>query len=365
MKVRNFIRNIIIYAAAGALFGCGMSTENSHLKEEWDYFNQPEILMDNYETVLKELPLSAKLEVMPWTDSYWPTTRRGIADRWQNDDYTNDVEVPYTKQDIVDGKVDLNLDLSPIEKYDLYLGDYHFPRTREELQRTDREAQGWEGLCHGWAAASLVYHEPNTITVANPDGLEITFTSSDIKALLTDKFANNGGRSFMLGQRCYEDMDENPNTADFPACKDVNAGSFHLVLTNYVGIMKLGFIADITRDLQVWNHPVYGYETSMELQAEVYEGAAPGTANIYRVKTRMDYITEIGARPEPIGEANRGQVRAARYEYDLEVDQAGAIIGGRWVTEKRPDFLWIQFPTNFNGNYAPLSDLYRLATTVD
>ena len=40
----------------------------------------------------------------------------------------------------------------------------------------------------------------------------------------------------------------------YVACEGVNAGALHILLANMVGIRKEGFIADVTRDREVWNH---------------------------------------------------------------------------------------------------------------
>jgi hypothetical protein len=339
-------------------YACG-PVENSYLKERWDYYNSPDKMMDQYEVKLDALPLKAKLPYTPWTDSYWPTYKRGVAHRWQNDTFTADeLEVDFTREQIQDSFVNIATDLSPIEKYDLLRGDYNFALKHRELNRTQGEAQTWEGLCHGWAPASILFYEPEPVVMTNPDGVEINFSASDVKALITYFFHSVNSPTVFLGQRCNVDLSENPDSAETNACRDTNAGAFHVILTNLVGIHQVGFVADITRDLQVWNHPVYGYEATILGEDEVYEGAAPGTVKVLKVRTTMNYVVEIGARPYALHDKDEWQLATTRYEYFLELNDQGEILGGKWITNDRPDFLWMRHPPTFDGDFKELQDLY-------
>jgi hypothetical protein len=46
------------------------------------------------------------------------------------------------------------------------------------------------------------------------------------------------------------------------------------------------------------------------------------------------------------------------YEYYLDTDRRGNIIGGEWISEVRPDFLWIMKPViKFDANFSKLGKL--------
>src|SRR5262249_30048313 len=42
-------------------------------------------------------------------------------------------------------------------------------------------------------------------------------------------------------------------------CRDMNPGSWHVLVTNLMGMRHQGFVLDQTYDDQVWNQPAYGY----------------------------------------------------------------------------------------------------------
>jgi hypothetical protein len=141
-------------------------------------------------------------------------------------------------------------------------------------------------------------------------------------------------------------------------CRDTNAGAFHMVLTNQIGLQDEGFIADVTRDLEVWNQAVQGFRS--EIVEEINgasENAAPDTVREVVIETEMDYTVEIPHSFE--GRDNYGSIATAYYRYRLELDKTGDIIGGEWLTKARPDFLWKQDLAEFSGFFKPLEKIYK------
>lgn len=393
-----FIAGLVVFI--GLSGGCGEQEENLELKigkgghlnlnkARWDQRNEPS-LMDTlvggqaYRYKFDTLPLSGTLSKKPWSGDYWPTYKGGITYRWNDRDSWGVERYGYTPsayQDLVDK--DLSF-LSPAEKYDLMMGRFDYPLTYEERQRTKimRTVPGsseyrpgykipyWEGLCHAWAPATIGYQEPNPVTVLSPNGLEIPFGSSDIKALLSHFLHETPAKTQFLGMRCNIDVDELQKKyrngeiswsyymQQKKACADTNAGAFHLVLSNQVGLLDEGFIADVTRGAEVWNQAVYAYETQVleEKQGASWK-AAPGTVKEIRVHTRMYYTTEI---PHSF-ERPSGQPTVFKdYNYWLEINKRGEIVGGEWKNSRanRPDFLWKQEIPDFWGDYSYLGDLY-------
>ena len=43
----------------------------------------------------------------------------------------------------------------------------------------------------------------------------------------------------------------------------MNAGSFHVILGNQIGMEKKGFVVDRDRSIAVWNQPVYSFQSSI------------------------------------------------------------------------------------------------------
>jgi hypothetical protein len=148
------------------------------------------------------------------------------------------------------------------------------------------------------------------------------------------------------------------------ACSDTNAGAFHLVLSNIVGIQKQSFIADITRDREVWNQAVAGYVTKEVAQYsgdKISPDAAPGTVKEVEIWTTFYYTTEMAPAWSPFGDGTKLDRRyhvPLTYRYKIELDANGHIIGGSWLSDSRPDFLWGAGNMVFSPAYADLKRLY-------
>jgi hypothetical protein len=67
---------------------------------------------------------------------------------------------------------------------------------------------GWEGLCHGWAAAALFAEAPKHAVKVKMDEKEILMTEGDIRGLLTFAWANYSPRKeeYFIGRRCNLDV---------------------------------------------------------------------------------------------------------------------------------------------------------------
>ena len=270
------------------------------------------------------------------------------------------------------------------------------------------------GLCHSWAPASGK-NPTKPVTVRSSSGQPITFYSSDIKALLTyflhwDNPRNGGsGRSFssFLGSRCQATLKElrdaydslmgwSPINALRPytkylkgACGDSNAGSFHIVLTNFIGRRKKSFMMDVTRTQEVWNQAVYKFESQvLKERNKASRGAADGTVAEKDILSKVWYVAEPtfpfskdGVRSikgRPIY-TEASVVKEKWFFYRVELDKDNKVIGGEWLKPKdysdyfegglssederffedRPDFLWDETSPEFYGRFSKLKGLYE------
>jgi len=331
-------------------------------RSTWESNNEPSLLVDDgYEKNFAKLPVGATLDVTPWSDTYWPSYKGGIATRWS----TSDDSFKYKLHSLAELKQMSDDDLkalSPAEKFDIYRAEYNYPLVAEERKRTDPKCASWEGICHGWSPASLNYAEPGPVTVVNPDGINVPFAASDIKGLL-DFYQGQvaRGSTKFVANRCNYDKNSDSQHMDDPECRDINAGAFHLAITNSIGLQKLGFVADVTRDLQVWNQPVFKYATSETRRTNgASDGAAPDTQVEVEVSTDMTYGVEVAQQWGPTGTTSR----TVNYKYRLELNGAGEIVGGEWLQSQwdRPDFLWTQAKVDFQGDWAALATVYGAAT---
>jgi hypothetical protein len=329
----------VVCAVVFVIAGCGSKQgASSKLKERWDTANDPiHMLPSDYVYTLSSLPLEGAVETKPWSDSYWPSVAGGLAARWQQGISGHQVTPIPTSQALALTPGQLSL-LSPAEKFDIFVGDEAMSLFQSERRRTHPTDESWFGICHGWAPAALLFAEPKAVVVTGPSGIAVPFGASDVKALLslyTGQFAQVGTK--FLASRCNVDIANNPQAAMSPECRDTNAGAFHLVLTNLLGIKKQGFVADLTRDRAVWNQPVSGFRsTIISDQLGRSPGAAIRTVREVVVQTQMFYGVEIQAQ----WNSGVAMIQGKTYNYRLEIGLLGEIVGGEWLDAERPDFLW-------------------------
>lgn len=384
----NYMKSLHFVLLASALGACGVrSPEQSEVKEAWNSRNNPSILSEGYESKWSKLPLQAELKNKGWSDDYWATYKGGISYRWMTKDYGYQLA---NRSDI--NATGIN-NLSPAEKYDVFMDRLDFPTVRDERVRTkimktvdmdpsfdpEYKIPTWEGLCHGWAPAAHNFSEPKGVVKVKTRAGEMDFYPSDIKALLLYYQQYNGNRSSrsaLVSGRCgveFAELDKQLEAGtiskeDWTAaresdeCRDVNPATFHLVISNEIGLKNKGFVVDVTRDFEVWNQPVNGYRTRVTAdKKERGEGAAPETVRELTVETNMDYTVET----DP-SESRAGAVEETKfYEYILELNAKDEVIGGRWISEDRPDFMWRESVPEFRGYFAALRDLYEKGLKAD
>jgi Transglutaminase elicitor len=334
------------------------------------------------------LPVSGKLsdDRLAWSETYWPSNKGGIAYRWNHPDPKPFKYKLLSLEELRKLNQEELSQLSPSELYDLAHDDYNYTLTKKVLSLYSTRDLWWEGICHGWAQAAINYPEPAARVVMNKAGLKIPFGSSDVKALLSMHEAYNykGEKFSFAGKRCRvngkvpgeDDLRDPPENRQFPPndlaespeCRDVNAGAFHIIITNMIGILGKGFVADIDRFNDIWNQPLHSYSSQFLQEMPVPADLAnQGVMRVVRMKLTMTYGEELKFRtPELEAQGHQNFVSKApvtltphqkflsrNYEYDLELNSHGDIIGGEWVSQTRPDFLWLYGRSEFFKN-API-----------
>lgn len=242
----------------------------------------------------------------------------------------------------------------------------------------------WWGLCHAWTPAAIIEPEPMKDVTVNG----VTFTVSDLKALLITMYDRNS--AVMIGGRCNEkeiERDEETGEIKQSECKDTNAGTFYVVIVNMLGIMERAFAEDRTANYQVWNQPLYKYvineqrevpeEEAMqklghegEKYKEVFD--SPNAERWVYVDMTTSYVREASSTTEgPLVPRIGDFTGRDHYEYILELDSEGNIVGGEWLPsylEKHPDFLWLpihQRGGNPRISFAKVKELLDLSTKSD
>lgn len=346
------------------------------------------------------LPLSGRLadNRLGWSESYWPSNVGGIAYRWNHPNPQPFKYKLHTLQELQKMNQDELNQLSPSELYDIANNDYNYTLTRKAFTLYSKRDLWWEGICHGWAQAAINYPEPRKVVVRNSAGINVPFGSSDVKALLAMHEAYNykGERFAFAGKRCRvngkvtgeDDERDSPANRSFPPqelaespdCRDVNAGAFHVIITNMLGLLGKGFVADIDRFNDVWNQPITSYTVSITSEEPV-TATHRGVGIDRRVRVRMKmtygeelkfYTPELAASghinfvsKEPVTMTPHQIFKSKDYDYIVEMNSFGNVIGGEWISETRPDFMWLYGrSTNFKNSPAPLANLKHIYRPV-
>lgn len=401
--------------------------------DEWDRQNDPErfvrYLDEELVYTLSELPLEGEAKKKAWPASYWPTYQDSTNVRWQGVDTLS----PMEKYDLVyndwtpsEGFMDLRPRNNgcPTAEFDKEYYDALGPaarwmsenrghwRTHDGLDNDNDgnidECSGnegidtWWGLCHAWTPAAILEDEP--LFPVTIDG--VTFEISDLKALMITTY--DYSRAMVVGGRCKTsqvERDENGRIVD-DNCRDTNPGTFHVILTNFLGRLGMGFAEDRTYDAQVWNQPVDSYIVENLMEISESDAIAllledPSMASRYpfndeakrfaEVVVTVRYVTESYPMSRPLVDEHSNYLRKDRYHYVLELDADGKIIGGEWLNgraessfgqfSQQPDFLWLPrgpLPNPSNGpqgmrdpkknphvSYSKVRRLFELAQSPD
>lgn len=332
------------------------------INEEWKGFSAPEIMASGFTHVVEALPLEGTMlgnHTRAWSGHYWPSREGGVNVRWNTLDRKGFKYSSPTKAEVQAMTLDQRAGLSPTEKYDLFLGNYDYPLKEEAKSTADKHAKDWAGICHGWSPASLHHEEPTPKIVTNADGIQIPFGSADIKALLSYYYAfyHETDSTHQVGLRCYFGS---WTGGTMRACdEDLNAGAFHIIIANKLGLRKEGFLMDVERFNEIWNQPVVGFKTKIiDAYLPPKKKAAKSAVREMRVATELFYTDE--SSPEwNVVYGTQGQIISKKdLQYRLEIDAQGQIVGGVWESKERPDFFWYrEKETVFDGIFSRLPEL--------
>jgi uncharacterized protein YuzE len=239
--------------------------------EAWSSNDSPSLFNANLKYALSELPSQGEAQMIPWASSYWPTYQDSINYKW--DGASSDAaSTKYGKAFNVTGVedavsrfrgIDSNTSRKTCKATSECKADLGEECSIRAGKTEGRCVPTWFGICHAWAPASILTPEPKHAVTKNG----VTFKVNDIKALVT--LVHDGVENKFVSLRCEKDdrtgatnaveLDENGRPKDI-ACRDSNAGSFHVLITNYLGVERASFVFDQTFDDEVWNQPLRGYK---------------------------------------------------------------------------------------------------------
>jgi hypothetical protein len=326
--------------------------------------------------------LAAKLSTSPWSSTYWPIYQGQLGARYADPQFPGSEDWQENRayiekkpaSDIAGAGNRAALDnLSPAEKYDLLVGDSSFALT-EANWRDGRQyyessnphvVETWMGICHGWSPAAYMMPRPvKIVTLVAADGrTKLTFFPADIKALGCLLWAKTNPTTRFIGGRCDDKdpaTDENGRVISQDSF-DTNPGTWHLAVTNQLGIARRSMVIDASYDYEVWNQPLvsynYGYfnpvtrklVTSLR-DARVSRAAftndkfakyrSPSAQAMVGISMNLVYVAETMPTHATTDSAKQDRLVTVSYFYDVELDGHGNILGGEWYVNKHPDFLW-------------------------
>lgn len=345
----------------------------------------------------------AELPESPWSGDYWAIYKGILGQRyldpgfpWAQDwlklfQYIQ--SLPFLA--IFEGGDEEKIDqLATSEKYDLLVGDLQGTLTKnmwaqgKEYHDAYGQVETWMGICHGWAAAAVAVPRPHkSVRATVYDGKSsVSLLPSEIKGLISYLWATTPYESTFIGGRCNlkeVPKDENGRPTA-PECHDTNPGTWHISVVNGIGVDKRSFVMDATVDYEVWNQPIHGYSIKYFNPATKKEVQHPKDATValaewetdpfrkYRskkaktilgVSMELQYVVEESANSNPEDSAENDVIYTVRYVYDLELDEKNRIVGGEWLQNGHPDFLWAPTKSAKPLNYedSQLSGTWRVS----
>jgi hypothetical protein len=265
----------------------------------------------------------------PWGGNYFAMKNGGIAYRWQKG-VSSHID---TQINPISATSDEINKLSPIEKYDIYVGNYNFDATKIELQKRgplrELAPQNWEGFCNGMRCAGILLPEPKKpLVVKNKEGIEIKFEPADLKALAAASYFYVENYA-QIGAPTQQGEALGKNQPD-PAV-------FDLVLRRYLKSNKKAFIIDGNIGPEIWNETVVGFDRfvsdTMTLSEDEKKKFKAATKKV-KVDIRLRILGEIDIEksnsPTQQSIANNRFTKTMPVQYEIFLTNENKMLGGKW-----------------------------------
>lgn len=249
--------NCFIHARRAVLSACGQGSvlvsdeletpEAVKQAEAWSQQDNPSIFTATLEYRYDKLPKAGEAAVTPWAGSYWPTYEDNINYKWAgaaSDSPSKKYEKAFGGTNVEDAVSRYRRIESAARRCtdastcNSAYGEVCAKRGRSRTE--GRCVATWWGICHAWTPAAILLPEPRYPVTRNG----VTFQPQDLKALAS--LVHDSTQTKFVSLRCNKmnsmpdgggiryDSYGRPIDAD-RECRDTNAGSYHLLLANYLG----------------------------------------------------------------------------------------------------------------------------------
>ena len=224
--ISNGYRARLLYLIASIFLSsftsCGPDKKSeSESSEAWDLRNKPSrvgLRIKRYADLKRLQGSQGVLPDRPWMDDYWPYQQRNMARRYVLNEKYESFEGQIRDAQQRPGADDL----SPAEKYDQLVANdfsltkqswdrYEYYKARYEGQ--DEKEWSWQGICSGWAPASIAEDPPIHPVIARSAGKpDITFYEGDLRGLLSKVYDTNSFTDSRrnIGVRCDVKIEDIP-----------------------------------------------------------------------------------------------------------------------------------------------------------
>ncbi|MBP8810988.1 MAG: pre-peptidase C-terminal domain-containing protein [Kofleriaceae bacterium] len=250
--------------------------------EAWGPSDSPAMFSNSLEYRIAELPMTGQATNIPWAGNYWPVYEDSINHKWAGASSQSasakygaafgvtGVEDAVSRYHGIDAQTSRTA-CTTDSQCNAQIGERC---SKREGQTNGRCIPTWWGICHAWAPASILLPEPKRAVTYN--GVE--FKVQDIKALVT--LVHDRTETKFVSLRCDTDAEGTPGvnydnygrpTGGDASCRDTNAGTYHVLITNYLGKQGTSFVEDRTFDDEVWNQPLRGYRITSQVEVSALE----------------------------------------------------------------------------------------------
>jgi hypothetical protein len=262
--------------------------------DAWDSANNPAYVDPNFSYFVHQLPIAGNGQV-PIPADYWATYKDNLNHEWDGagsspaEKYATAFNKPTVPEKVSQnhGIKSATGQKSCTQGGNECTGDdgsCAIPKG----ETTGRCIPTWWGICHGWAPYALVEKAP--INPVTKNG--VTFHPGDLEGLMTLLYTDVPTK--FLSRRCNKQDPITDPTGRLEAteCRDMNAGSWHVLATNMLGLRKQGFVIDATFDLQVWNQPVYSYEVTNPVDGGLKEITKDEAINMLGINVSLEPLLD-------------------------------------------------------------------------